>query len=85
LIEVQLPDSCDGEYNSGCSRIIIQSAATMDLLRTFHIMNLQARVSPTNFYRSLERMTDGQGLVNLPVSSLDNCILLDLIHCCRIA
>lgn len=47
-----------------------QSAATMEVLRTFHILNLQARTPPTDFYRSLERMTDGQGLAQLPVSDL---------------
>jgi hypothetical protein len=44
-----------------------QTAATMEVLRTFHVLNLQSRVPPTDFYRSLERMTDGQRLENLPV------------------
>ena len=47
-----------------------QTAATMDVLRKFHILNLQARLPPTEFYRGLERMTDGAGLVDLPVSRL---------------
>lgn len=45
-----------------------QTAATMDVLRKFHILNLQARLPPTEFYRGLERMADGAGLVDLPVS-----------------
>jgi CxC2 like cysteine cluster associated with KDZ transposases len=47
-----------------------QTAATMEVLHAFHILNLQARVPPTEFYRSLERMTDGHGLMELPVSWL---------------
>jgi hypothetical protein len=43
---------------------------TMEVLRTFHILNLQARIPPTEFYHSLERMSDGQGLMELPVSRL---------------
>ena len=39
----------------------------MDVLRVFHVMNLQARLAPTDFYRALERLTDGQGLTELPV------------------
>jgi hypothetical protein len=49
-----------------------QTVATMDVLRSFHVMNLQARLAPTDFYRSLERLSDGQGLVNLPVS-IESC------------
>jgi hypothetical protein len=44
-----------------------QTAATMDVLRYFHVLNLQSRVPPTDFYRSLERLTDGQGLGSIPV------------------
>ena len=63
-----------------------QTATTMDLLRTFHIMNLQARVSPTDFYQSLERMTDGQGSTKLPVcvsESMTASQLTGLIRCSR--
>ena len=49
-----------------------QTAATMDVLRCFHVLNLQSRVPPTDFYRSLERLTDGQGLVSIPVRC--NCV-----------
>jgi hypothetical protein len=45
-----------------------QTVATMEVLRSFHILNLEGRVPPTDFYRSLERRTDGHGLVELPVS-----------------
>ena len=45
-----------------------QTAATMDVLRSFHVLNLEAHVPPTDFYRSLERMTNGQGLMIIPVS-----------------
>jgi len=45
-----------------------QTVATMDVLRSFHVMNLQARLAPTDFYRSLERLTDGHGLATIPVS-----------------
>ena len=47
-----------------------QTAVMMDALRSFHIWNLQGRISPTDFYRGLEKMTDGQGLVKLPVSMM---------------
>ncbi|KAF8885818.1 hypothetical protein BD779DRAFT_1673532 [Infundibulicybe gibba] len=43
-----------------------QTAATMELLRLFHVVNLQARSPPTDFYRSLEQLTDGNGLLKLP-------------------
>lgn len=48
-----------------------QSAATMRLLRSFHVWNLQGHISPTDFYRGLEQLTCGDGLLSLPV-----CILL---------
>ena len=53
---------------------------TMDVLRTFHIMNLQAHVSPTDFYWSLERMTDSQGCTKLPVSVDYNIASQNLRH-----
>jgi hypothetical protein len=60
--------------------LLPQSAATMDVLRTFHVMNLQARVSPTDFYRSLERLSDGQGALRLPVSDSSQHPTVQLIH-----
>ena len=47
-----------------------QTAATMSLLRHFHVTNLQGQVTPTDFYRSLEQMSSGDGLNKLPVSNL---------------
>jgi hypothetical protein len=45
-----------------------QTAATMTVLRLFHVTNLQGQVTPTDFYRTLEQMSSGDGLFNLPVS-----------------
>ncbi|KAK7021775.1 hypothetical protein VNI00_017286 [Paramarasmius palmivorus] len=39
-----------------------RSAATFEVLRLFHVLSLQGHIPLTNFYRSLERMTDGGGL-----------------------
>ena len=50
-----------------------QTAATMSLLRLFHVTNLQGQVTPTDFYRTLEQMSSGDGLTNLPVSV--HCVL----------
>ena len=44
-----------------------QSAASMAVLRSFHAWNLQGQLSPTDFYRGLEQMTCGDGLLNVPV------------------
>ena len=46
-----------------------QTAATMSLLRLFHVTNLQGQVTPTDFYRTLEQMSSGDGLNKLPVSN----------------
>ena len=44
----------------------------MSVLRLFHVTNLQGQVTPTDFitdfYRTLEQMSSGDGLFNLPVS-----------------
>jgi hypothetical protein len=48
-----------------------QTAATMSVLRLFHVTNLQGQVTPTDFYRTLEQMTSGDGLSILPVSDHD--------------
>jgi len=45
-----------------------QSAASMAVLRSFHILNLQGQVSPTDFYQSLEQITCGDRLSYVPVS-----------------
>jgi hypothetical protein len=56
-----------------------QTVATMDVLRKFHILNLQGRLPLTDFYRGLERMTDGAGLSEVPVSIFDMCPAAALI------
>jgi hypothetical protein len=48
-----------------------QTAATMSVLRLFHVTNLQGQVTPTDFYRTLEQMTSDDGLTILPVSVQD--------------
>ncbi|KAF8233688.1 hypothetical protein L208DRAFT_1265416, partial [Tricholoma matsutake] len=45
-----------------------QSAATMTVLWSFHIWNLQGQISPTDFDCALEQMTNGDGLSHVPVS-----------------
>jgi hypothetical protein len=47
-----------------------QSAASMAILRSFHVLNLQGQISPMDFYRGLEQMTCGDGLSRVPVSML---------------
>ncbi|ESK83397.1 hypothetical protein Moror_15625 [Moniliophthora roreri MCA 2997] len=44
----------------------LQSAATFNVLRLFHICNLQGQVTPTDFYECLEQITDGSGLTKPP-------------------
>ena len=34
----------------------------------FHLLNLQGNLTPTDFYRSLEQLTDSRKLQKLPVS-----------------
>ena len=55
-----------------------QSAASMAVLRSFHILNLHGQISPTDFYRGLEQMTCGDGLSHVPVSMA--ILLLVLYH-----
>ncbi|KIL56755.1 hypothetical protein M378DRAFT_88857, partial [Amanita muscaria Koide BX008] len=45
-----------------------QTAATMNVLRTFHILNLQGQIAPTDFYRGLEQLMCANGLSTIPVS-----------------
>ena len=40
----------------------------MSVLRLFHVTNLQGQVTPTDFYHTLEQLSSGDGLSNLPVS-----------------
>lgn len=46
-----------------------QTCATMDVLRQFHFLNLQGKLTGYSFYRSLEYMTDNTGLNWPPVST----------------
>jgi len=55
-----------------------QSAASMAVLQSFHISNLQGQISPTDFYRGLEQMTCGDKLSYVPVSIVN---LLPVWHC----
>ncbi|KAF8235533.1 hypothetical protein L208DRAFT_1256802, partial [Tricholoma matsutake] len=43
-----------------------QSAASMAVLWSFHILNLQGQIAPTDFYRALEQMMVGNGLSDVP-------------------
>ncbi|KAF8222307.1 hypothetical protein L208DRAFT_1077656, partial [Tricholoma matsutake] len=45
-----------------------QSVASMAVLWSFHILNLQGQISPTDFYQSLEQMMVGNGLSDVPLS-----------------
>jgi hypothetical protein len=45
-----------------------QTAVTMALLRSFHILNLQGHISPTDFYHGLVQATSGDGLIKPPVN-----------------
>jgi hypothetical protein len=45
-----------------------QTAATIDLLAAFCAVNLHARANATDYYRSLERLTDDSIRASIPVS-----------------
>lgn len=44
-----------------------QTCASMEVLRLFHYMNLQGKLTAFSFYRSLEYMTDSTGINRPPV------------------
>jgi hypothetical protein len=46
-----------------------RTAATLELLKTFRILNLQARANATDFYRSLEHLTHKSRLDKAQVSA----------------
>ena len=48
------------------------TAATFGVLRHFQTVNLVAATPATDYYRSLEKITDGSGLLELPVSFRQN-------------
>ncbi|KAJ8090759.1 hypothetical protein PM082_018325 [Marasmius tenuissimus] len=54
-----------------------QTAVTSQLLRNFHITNLQAQIALTDFQQVLKQMTDGTGLAKLP----DHVVQFLLILC----
>lgn len=45
-----------------------QTVATFGTLRRFHVINLRGHLSPTDYYRAIEELTDGTGLHRPPVS-----------------
>lgn len=45
-----------------------RSAATFTLLKQFHILSLQGKLAVYDYYKSLEIMTDGSSLDDIPVS-----------------
>jgi hypothetical protein len=45
-----------------------QTAATMSVLKGFHVLSLQGQIASTDFYRSLEQLTSGTGLDQMNVS-----------------
>ena len=47
-----------------------KTAATFEVLRHFHLLNLQGKVTGYSFYQALEYQTDNTGLNIPPVSSL---------------
>lgn len=48
-----------------------QTCATIEVLRLFHLLNLQGKLPAYAFYKSLELVTDNTGLLAVPVS--DRC------------
>ena len=52
-----------------------KSAATFEILRHFHLLNLQGKVTGYSFYQALEYQTDNTGLQPPPVRS---CLLLSV-------
>jgi len=60
-----------------------QTCATMSVLRHFHLLNLQGKVTGYSFYRTLEYQTDNTGL-NIPsVSSIFFLSIAELIWLIR--
>lgn len=60
-----------------------QAAFTFDVLNTFHVLNLQSKISAYDFYRGLEHKTDNAGIEDLPVSPL--CLLLFLLSIAQLS
>lgn len=47
-----------------------RTCATFSVLRQFHLLNLQGKLTIYDFYKSLELATDNTGTVDIPVSTL---------------
>ena len=58
-----------------------QTCATREAMRLFHLLNLQGNLTPTDFYRSLEQLTDSRKLLKLPVSKNDVTLCIYTQHC----
>jgi hypothetical protein len=50
-----------------------KSAFTFEMLRQYHIHHLNGKTSAYNYIQALSRLTDDEGLVNIPVS-LVSCV-----------
>ena len=46
-----------------------RTCATFALLRQFHLLNLQGKMTAYDYYAALELLTDNTGLERLPVSA----------------
>lgn len=49
-----------------------QSCATLQVLRHFHLLNLQGKLPGYSFYKALEYQTDNTGLDKVPVRLISN-------------
>lgn len=55
-----------------------QTCATFELMRGFHLLSLQAKVSHYHYYNALQYKTDNTGIMKIPVRY--DCSTL-LVHC----
>lgn len=55
-----------------------KTCATMECLRQFHLLNLQANVTAFGYYSALQHLSDNVGLEQFPVSHLPHSV----IHVC---
>lgn len=49
-----------------------ETCATFEVMRDFHVKNLQGNITAYDYYRSLEMLTDGWQRTKLPVSLSPN-------------
>ncbi|EIM79821.1 uncharacterized protein STEHIDRAFT_69036, partial [Stereum hirsutum FP-91666 SS1] len=52
------------------------TCATFEVLRNFHTMTLQGKISAFDYYHALALLTDGYGLEPLPVNWLPSFVLM---------